>query len=60
MKDVSLKTWIMAFFAIFVLSRIRHIKAWLSEIFNEDMLSLEPIRDFPDVPGPQLRWLCIV
>ena len=38
----------IVFGAIFLLSRLKHIIAYLAGIFNEDMLSLDPIRDFPD------------
>lgn len=38
----------IVFGVIFLLSRLKHITAYLAGIFNEDMLSLEPIRDFPD------------
>ena len=48
MKDVSFKNILIIFAAIFAMSRIKIIMQWLSEIFNDEMLSLEPIRDFPD------------
>lgn len=38
----------IAFGVIFLLSRLKHITGYLTGIFNEEMLSLEPIRNFPD------------
>lgn len=48
MKNVSLKNSLIIIIVIVALSKAKYIFGWLSEIFNDEMLSLEPIRDFPD------------
>jgi len=48
MKELSVKNILIIFIVIVAMSKIKHIMRWVSEIFNDEMLSLEPIRDFPD------------
>lgn len=48
MKELSVKNILIIFVVIFAMSRIKQITQGLSEVFNDEMLSLEPIRDFPD------------
>ena len=48
MKELSMKNILIIFVVIFAMSRIKQIMQGLSEVFNDEMLSLEPIRDFPD------------
>ena len=48
MKNNGFAKIMIAFGVIFLLSRLKYIIAYLAGIFNEEMLSLDPIRDFPD------------
>ena len=48
MNNISFKKILIVFGIIFLMSRTKQILSFFSEIFNNDMLSLEPIRDFPD------------
>lgn len=46
--NLNFKRIMIGFGIIFLLSRAAHIVAFVSELFSEEMLSLDPIRDFPD------------
>ncbi len=48
MNQVSVKKIIAFFVVIFLMSRAKHIIRWISEIHDREILTLEPIRDFPD------------
>lgn len=48
MKNISFKKILIGFGIIFLMSRAKQICGFFSGIFNNEMLSLEPIRDFPD------------
>ena len=48
MGTISIKNILIIFVVIVAMSKIKHIMRWLSGIFNDELLSLEPIRDFPD------------
>jgi len=48
MNNISFKKILIVFGIIFLMSRTKQILSFFSGIFNNEMLSLEPIRDFPD------------
>lgn len=48
MNNISFKKILIGFGVIFLMSRAKQILGFFSGIFNDEMLSLEPIRDFPD------------
>jgi hypothetical protein len=45
---LNIKTISIVFIVIFLMSRARFIIRWIRDFYYSDILTLEPIRDFPD------------
>ena len=48
MNQISLKNIAILAVIIFLMSRAKYIISWLHEMYDRDILTLEPIREFPD------------
>ena len=48
MKPIQFKQLLILIFMIFLMSKARHISQWFYELHRNEILTLDPIRDFPD------------
>ena len=45
---LNIKTITVCILIVFLMSRTRHIMNWLRRLYDSEILTLEPIKDFPD------------
>ncbi|MFA6186344.1 MAG: hypothetical protein WC770_03910 [Phycisphaerae bacterium] len=48
MNQINIKNIAIFAVVIFLMSRAKYIISWLHEMSRKNILTLEPIRDFPD------------
>ncbi|MCF7955172.1 MAG: hypothetical protein K9M75_05165 [Phycisphaerae bacterium] len=48
MKSIRFREIFIAIVVVFVMSKAKYICQWLRDIHDNEILTLEPIQDFPD------------